>query len=134
MQNKFTPSRRQLVVGGALLAGAIPGASLSSALACPLPYQDADDWERQIGSQFAIATEGGTTPMRLIAVKGKTNLRRSGAIRQNSFTTFFEVDASRAPAGGKIYQVRHDKAGVAPIYLERSNEVAGKVWLRASFS
>jgi hypothetical protein len=135
MSKGYAPSRRDLVRGGAVLAAALPAASASTAFAKPFPHQDAADWKKQVGMTFAIAGEAGTAPMRLIDVKGVTRLRAPGAgVRDHSFTALFEMDAARAPAGGKNYLVRHPELGTTGLYLERTTFEDGRAHLRASFN
>lgn len=136
MSQQFAPSRRQLVLGGAVLAAALPGASATAMLdGRPLPYMDAKQWKREVGVDFAVASEAGAAPMMLIAVKGEMPLRapRRG-VRETSFTVVFEMDATRAPEGGKTYQVRHPSLGTAALFLQRADLENGRARLRASFS
>lgn len=136
MSQQFAPSRRQLVLGGAVLAAALPGASATAMLdGRPLPYMDAKQWKREVGVDFAVASEAGAAPMKLIAVKGEMPLRapRPG-VRETSFSVVFEMDADRAPEGGKTYQVRHPSLGTAALYLQRTTEKNGRARIRATFN
>lgn len=136
MSQEFAPSRRQLVMGGAVLAAALPGASATAMLGGrPLPYMDAKQWKREVGVDFAVASEGGAAPMKLMAVKGEMPLRAPRAgVRETSFSVVFDMDAAHAPEGGKTYQVRHPSLGTAALYLQRSDEKNGRARLRATFS
>ena len=88
MSEDIVSSRRQLLVGGAVLAAALPGASVT-AFAKPLAMRDYGDWQAQVGKEFTV----NGTPMRLVAVKG--GLRQpSGFVRKHNFTTVFEVDGA----------------------------------------
>lgn len=136
MSQQFAPSRRQLVLGGAVLAAALPGASATAMLdGRPLPYMDSKQWKREVGVDFAVASEAGAVPMKLMEVKGEMLLRapRPG-VRKSSFTVVFEMDAAQAPEGGKTYQVRHPSLGTAALYLQRADLKNGRARLRASFS
>jgi hypothetical protein len=133
MSEGFAPSRRSLVMGGAVLAATLP-ATASTALARPFPHQDAADWQKQVGMNFAVAGEAGSAPMELIAVKAVRKTYASGAARAHSFTTVFEMDAAKAPKGGESYMVRHPELGVTSLYLDRTTEKGGKARLRATFN
>jgi hypothetical protein len=133
MSEGFAPSRRNLVMGGAVIAAALP-ATASTAFARSFPHQDAADWQKQVGMSFAVAGEACNAPMELIAVKSVRRTYASGAVRAHSFTTVFEMDAARAPKGGESYMVRHPELGVASLYLERTTLKGGRAHLRATFS
>ena len=127
MSKDFVPSRRQLLVGGAVLAAALPGASIAMT---PKPFamQDLDDWQAQVGKQFAV----NGTPMRLVSVKGGRR-QPTGMARKHNFTTVFEVQGDRIPAAG-LHTVAHADLGQAALYMEPSVSKDGKARLRASFS
>jgi hypothetical protein len=130
MSRGFTPSRRQLVLGGITLAAALPASSSATMLgsAKPLALHDMDDWHRQIGAGFTLAG----APVSLVAVK-QGNRQPSRMKRRHNFTAVFEMDAHAAPQGG-IHQVRHAELGQTALYLERTIEKGGKARMRASFS
>lgn len=133
MSKGFAPSRRALVMGGAVAAAALP-MTASTASARPLAFQDASDWQKHVGVTFAIAGEAGTAPMRLIGIKSVRRMRAPGsALRAHSFTAVFEMDAAQAPEGGRNYQVRHPELGTTGLYLQRANE-GGRAYLRATFN
>ena len=147
MSEEFAPSRRELVIGGAVVAAAMAPASSSLvqrgtassvlagefANARPFAQQDLADWQKQVGWRFAIADETGAAPMKLIAVKpGKA--QPAGHLRANNFTAVFEMDAESAPEGGRLYDVRHASLGSTQLYLERTTVDAGRARMRASFS
>lgn len=136
MSQQLAPSRRQLVLGGAALAAVLPGASATAMLdSRPLPYMDAKQWKRELGVDFAVASETGAAPMKLIAIKGEKPLRAPRAgVRNSSFSVVFEMDAAQAPEGGKTYQVRHPSLGTAALYLQRADLENGRARIRASFS
>jgi hypothetical protein len=126
MSEELVSSRRQLLVGGAVLAAALPGASVS-AFAKPLAMRDFGDWQAQVGKDFTV----NGTPMRLVAVKG--GLRQpNGLARKHNFTTVFEVDGAVPEAG--LHKVAHADLGQATLYMEPSISDQGKPRLRASFS
>ena len=133
MSEGFAPSRRKLVTGGAVVAAALPAVA-STAVARPFPYQDAGDWQKQVGVKFAVAGEAGNAAMKLVAVKGVRKTYAPRAERAHSFTTVFEMDAAKAPKGGESYMVRHPDLGVTSLYLERTSEAGGKARLRATFN
>jgi len=129
MSYDFAPSRRQLIAGGAVLAAALPGSAVAKTLTSkPLVMQDLDDWQAQIGKEFAV----GGTPMRLVAVKGGIRQPAKFA-RKHNFTTVFEVKGDGVPAAG-LHTVAHADLGQASLYLEPSVSKDGKARLRASFS
>jgi hypothetical protein len=131
MAEGFVPSRRQLVLGGAALAAIAPvGASsaMSFGAAKPLALHDLDDWQRQVGTRFAL----GTAPLSLVAVK-PGNRQPARMKRRNNFTAVFEMDAAAAPAAG-IHRISHPELGQAALYIEPTIEKDGKRRMRASFS
>lgn len=131
MSEGFVPSRRQIVLGGAVLAAVLPVTSSSAAgfgLSKPLALHDLDDWQRQIGANFTL--DGA--PVALVAVK-EGHRQPSRMKRRYNFTAVFEMDAHAAPQGG-LHEVRHAEFGQASLYLERTIEKGGKARMRASFS
>jgi hypothetical protein len=128
MSQDFVPSRRQILVGSAVLAAALPGLSPIAANAKPFAMQDLDDWQAQVGKEFAV----NGTPMRLVAVKGGQR-QPSGFARKHNFTTVFEVQGDAVPAAG-LHKVAHAELGQASLYMEPSVSKDGKARLRASFS
>ena len=130
MSGAFTPSRRQLVLGGAAIAAVLPGSSSAKmfGLAKPLALHDLDDWQRQIGASFTLSG----APVALVAVK-QGNRQPSRMKRRHNFTAVFEMDAHAAPQGG-IHQLHHSELGQTALYLERTIEKGGKARMRASFS
>lgn len=129
MSHDFAPSRRQLIAGGAVLAAMLPGATIATgAAAKPLVMQDLDDWQAQIGKEFAV----NGTPMRLVAVKG--GIRQPAKVaRKHNFTTVFEVQGDAVPTAG-LQTVAHAELGQASLYMEPSVGKDGKARLRASFN
>ncbi|MES2445142.1 MAG: hypothetical protein V4574_20140 [Pseudomonadota bacterium] len=98
----------------------------------PLALHDLDDWQRQVGAQFALSGDAGAAPIALVAVK-VGNRQPARMQRRSNFTAVFEMDARAAPAAG-IYQVRHPEFGQASLYLEPTTVKAGKARMRASFN
>ena len=131
MVEGFVPSRRQLMLGGAVLAAIVPMSGSSAASfgsVKPLALHDLDDWQRQVGAHFAL----GTASLALVAVK-PGNRQPARLKRRNNFTAVFEMDAAAAPAAG-IHQVAHPELGQAALYLEPTTVKGGKTRMRASFS
>ena len=129
MSHDFVPSRRQLIAGGAVLTAVLPGASIAKALNTkPLGLQDMDDWQAQVGKEFAV----NGTPMRLVAVKPGSR-QPYGMARKHNFTTVFEVRGNAVPVAG-LQQVSHPELGQASLYMEPSATEDGTPRLRASFS
>lgn len=131
MAEGFVPSRRQLVLGGAVIAALAPvsaSSATSFGAAKPLALHDLADWQRQIGARFAI--DGA--PLSLVAIK-PNHRQPAWAKRRNNFTAVFEMDAAAAPAAG-IHKVAHPELGQAALYLEPTAVKGGKTRMRASFS
>lgn len=132
MAEGFVPSRRQLVLGGAVFVAIAPmsaSSATSFGAAKPLALHDLDDWQRQIGAGFAL--DGA--PLSLIAVK-PSHRQPAWAKRRSNFTAVFEMDAAAAPAAAGIHQVAHPELGRAALYIEPTTVMGGKQRMRASFS
>lgn len=113
MSKDFAPSRRQLFKGGAVLAAALPGASMviGAAAARPFEMQDLADWKAHVGKTFAV----NGASMTLVEVsKGAA---QSEGKRRHNFTAVFEMDVAAAPESG-IHRVAHAELGEAPLYLK----------------
>jgi len=126
MFKDFTPSRRQLIAGGAVLAAALPAVPVANAKA--LEMQDMDDWQAHVGKQFAV--DGAT--IRLVAVKPGSR-QPYGRARTHNFTTLFEVTSGTMPEAG-LHKVSHGELGQAALFLDRSLANNGQPRLRASFN
>ena len=133
MSEDFAPTRRQLFVGGAVLAAAtLPVATPAMARAIETrPFADHDlaDWQANIGKRFEVGADGAT--MKLVAVRGGATLP-AGQRRRSTFTALFEIDATTAPEQG-IHRVANDQLGQAPLYLERTLVKGATTRLRATF-
>lgn len=129
MAEGFVPSRRQMVLGGAALAAVAPlGASTAFGATKPLALHDLDDWQRQVGANFAL----NNAPLALVAIRPGSR-QPSRMKRRNNFTAVFEMDSAAAPQAG-IHQVAHPELGQAALYLEPTTVKGGKTRLRASFN
>ena len=133
MSEDFAPTRRQLFVGGAVLAAAaLPAATPAMARAVdarPFAEHDLAEWQAHIGKSFEVGAEGAS--MKLVAIRGGRTLP-AGQARRNTFTALFEIDANAAPEAG-IHRVANDQLGQAPLFLERTAMTGARTRLRATF-
>lgn len=142
-------SRRKLLAGlgfgvaavGAIAAPALqlnwtrkPGAKASwwDRQFTSLANAGADEWGRQIGSEFAlgdgvVAKLAEVTPIRSPG-------RRPDELRDSAFAVVLESDGTTRPPGDRILDVSHAAAGKMKIYFSACGDACGGQRLQAIFN
>jgi hypothetical protein len=91
----------------------------------------ADEWSRQVGSEFALAG----SVARLAEV---TPLRSPGprppGLREGAFVAVFESAGESLPAGDSILDVSHSAAGAMKVYFSACSDKCGGRRLQAIFN
>jgi hypothetical protein len=142
-------SRRNLLAGlglgvaaaGALAAPALqldwarkPGAKGSwwDRQFTSLASAGADEWSRQVGSEFAIA---GGIVARLAEVRRlRSPGRRPAGLRDGAFVVVFESAGAGLPAGDRMLDVSHAEAGAMKIYFSACGDKCGGHRLQAVYN
>ena len=132
-------SRRSMLAGFGLVfaaAGAIAAPALQLSWtrrpgtrgswwdgAAPLHRAGIGQWNREVGSEFAVEAEGGTVSVRLAEVQPLNSAgRKPGELgRDRAFAAVFEADGP-LPAGNRIYKVNHPEHGQMDVFFSPSAE------------
>jgi hypothetical protein len=77
-----------------------------------------NEWSRQVGSDFVVQGESGAAALKLVEVKPmlSAGVRPPEVTRDRAFAATFDA-GSAAPAGDRIYAVRHDVYGDMQVYF-----------------
>jgi hypothetical protein len=92
----------------------------------------ADEWTRQIGSEFALA---GGVVARLAEVSPlRSPGRRPAGLRDGGFIAVFESAGAALPAGDRMLDVTHSAAGKMQVYFSACGDQCGGHRLQALFN
>lgn len=92
----------------------------------------ADEWSRQIGSEFALA---GGLVARLAEVQPlRSPGQRPAGLRDRAFAVVFESAGGTLPPGDRIHDVSHPEAGAMKIYFSDCSDKCGGRRLQAIFN
>ena len=91
----------------------------------------ADEWKRQIGSEFALA--GGVAKLAEVTPLRSPGKRPEG-LRDGAFALVFESGGAALPAGDRILDVTHAEAGAMKIYFSACGNQCGGHRLQAIFN
>lgn len=148
-ENSSRLTRRKLLAGlgfgvaavGAIAAPALqlswtrkPGAKGSwwNRQFTSLAHAGADEWSRQIGSEFALA--GGVVAKLAEVTPMRSPGRRPAGLRDGAFAVVFESAGSALPPGDRILDVSHAAAGKMEIYFSACGDQCGSHRLQAIFN
>jgi Domain of unknown function (DUF6916) len=148
-ENPSRLSRRKLLAGlgfgvaavGALAAPALqlswtrkPGAKGSwwDRQFTSLSNAGADEWSRQVGSEFALA--GGVVAKLAEVTPLRSPGRRPAGLRDGAFAVVFESAGATLPPGDRILDVSHADAGKMKVYFSACGDKCGGHRLQAIFN
>jgi hypothetical protein len=147
-ENSSRLSRRKLLAGlgfgvaavGAIAAPALqlswtrkPGASGSwwDRQFTSLANAGADEWSRQVGTEFALA--GGVARLAEVTPLRSPG-RRPAGLRDGAFVAVFESAGVSLPPGDRILDVSHAAAGKMQVYFSSCGDKCGGHRLQAVFN
>jgi hypothetical protein len=92
----------------------------------------ADEWSRQVGTEFALA--GGAVAKLAEVTPLRSPGRRPQGLRESAFAIELESSVSGLPAGDRILDVTHAEAGAMKIYFSACGDMCGGHRLQAIFN
>jgi len=148
-ENSSRLSRRKLLAGlgfgvaavGAIAAPALqlswtrkPGAKGSwwDRQFTSLAHAGADEWSRQIGSEFAL--EGGVVAKLAEVTPLRSPGQRPPELRDGAFVVVLESAGGALPPGDRMLDVSHEAAGKMKIYFSACGDKCGGQRLQAIFN
>lgn len=97
-----------------------------------LAQAGADEWSRQIGSEFAFA--GGIVAKLAEVQPMRSPGQRPDGLRDGAFALIFESAGAGLPAGDRMLDVSHSDAGAMKIYFSACPDKCGSRRLQAIFN
>jgi hypothetical protein len=91
----------------------------------------ADEWSRQIGTEFALA--GGIARLAEVTPLRSPG-RRPAGLRDGAFVAVFESAGASLPPGDRILDVGHAAAGKMKVYFSACGDKCGGHRLQALFN
>jgi hypothetical protein len=92
----------------------------------------ADEWSRQVGSEFALA--GGAVARLAEVTPLRSPGRRPAGLREAAFAIVFESAGTGLPPGDRMLDVSHAAAGKMKIYFSACGDACGGRRLQAIFN
>ena len=94
-----------------------------------------DQWRSQVGTQFTLAGQGGTSVLKLVEVQemNSKGSRPSSLARDRAFAAVFEAEGA-APSGDATYRLQHQGGGTLDIFMSAANLTGPKPRLEAVFN
>jgi hypothetical protein len=97
-----------------------------------LTHAGAEEWSRQVGSEFALA--GGTVARLAEVTRLRSPGRRPSGLRDGAFVAVFESGGAPLPPGDRILDVSHASAGKMQVYFSACGSQCGGHRLQALFN
>jgi hypothetical protein len=92
----------------------------------------ADEWSRQVGSEFALG--GGVVAKLAEVTPMRSPGRRPAELRDSAFAVVFESAGATLPPGDRMLDVSHSAAGKMKIYFSACGDACGGHRLQAIFN
>ncbi|HEU0134389.1 MAG TPA: hypothetical protein VFR28_06170 [Allosphingosinicella sp.] len=92
----------------------------------------ADEWSRQVGTEFALA--GGTVARLAEVTPLRSPGRRPAGLRDGAFAVVFESTGAGLPPGDAMLDVSHAAGGDMKIYFSACADKCGGHRLQAIFN
>ncbi len=91
----------------------------------------ADEWARQVGTEFALA--GGVARLAEVTPLRSPG-RRPAGLRESAFVAVFELAGASLPPGDRILDVSHSAGGDMKVYFSACGDKCGGQRLQAVFN
>lgn len=91
----------------------------------------ADEWSRQVGTEFALA--GGVARLAEVTPLRSPG-RRPAGLRDGAFVAVFESAGASLPAGDRTLDVSHSTGGAMQVYFSACGDQCGGRRLQAIFN
>jgi hypothetical protein len=92
----------------------------------------ADEWGRQVGSEFAFA--GGVAAKLAEVTRLRSPGRRPAGLRDGAFVAVFESAGASLPPGDRMLDVSHPAGGKMKVYFSACDDKCGGHRLQAVFN
>lgn len=92
----------------------------------------ADEWSRQLGSEFALA--GGVVAKLAEVTPLRSPGRRPAGLRESAFVAVFESAGAALPPGDRMLDVSHAAGGKMKVYFSACGGPCGSHRLQAIFN